>query len=345
MTPDTALLAAAAGHGGEVSFAAGIMVTIAFIVVFVGSVWLLTAMILGAKLGYYVTGACLFAVMTLISLIWFATGLGPRGETGFWGDLGNETLWQQVAVGPELSQIETRWGTWDVSDFGTSPDWVVPTDDVQLADLDGEGAVAGELQNALPPMDALILAATSPIPGIREGAANRVQGEVNLDPGSFSTTDVLMKEVEVAGKDSLLALGWAVPTESLSSGDLGGREEARVSEYLVEPGTEVTPGTPVAALSQDGETFEVVSEQSGRLIEFGFRIDDLVKPGVPLATLDMSGQPDAPEPVQVAAVRVRGSIRVPAFIYLVVSVGLMILHLIGVSKIEKKAKLSQPQLA
>lgn len=345
MTPDTALLAASAGHGGEVSFAAGIMVTIAFIVVFVGTVWLLTAMILGAKLGYFVTGACLFAVMTLLSLIWFVTGLGPRGETGFWGDLGNETLWQQVAVGPELSQIETRWGTWDVGDYGTSDEWVVPSDDVELADLEGEGAVAGELENARPTMDALILAATSPIPGIRDGVANRVQGEVNLDPASFSTTDVLMKEVEVAGKDSVLALGWAVPTESLSSGDLGGREEARVAEYLVEPGTQVTPGTPVAALQQDGERFEVTADQTGRLIEFGFRVDDLVKPEVPLATLDMTGQPDAVDPVQVATVRVRGSIRVPAFIYLVTSIALMILHLIGVSKIEKKAKISQPQIA
>jgi hypothetical protein len=38
-------------------------------------------------------------------------------------------------------------------------------------------------------------------------------------------------------------------------------------------------------------------------------------------------------------------VRVPAFIYLAISVILMIAHLIGVSKIEKEARLTQPQIA
>ena len=345
-TSDIALLATeAATSGGEGVFIKGIAITVAFIVVFVGSVWLLTSMILGAKLGYYVTGACLFAVMTLLSLIWFATGLGPKGEAGFWGDLGTDTAWHPAAVGPELDEVDTRWGTWDTSDYPDGEGWVEPEDDAHLADLEGSNDLASELENADPVMEALVMEATSPIPGVVESVEDMTMGDIALDPENFSTTDVRMKEVDVAGKDSVLAVGRAVAVEQMMSGDLGGKEEGTVEEFLVEEGTDVTPGMPILEVDADGETITINADKTGTLIDFGFREGDAIKPNVPFATLDMTGQPGAPEDVMVSAVRVRGSVRVPAFIYLAISVILMIVHLIGVSKIEKEARLAQPQIA
>ncbi|HEX2150081.1 MAG TPA: biotin/lipoyl-containing protein [Actinomycetota bacterium] len=343
---EIALLATeAATSGGEGVFVKGIAITIAFIVVFVGSVWLLTSMILGAKLGYYVTGACLFAVMTLLSLIWFVTALGPRGEAGFWGDLGTDTAWHSVSVGPDPGEVESRWGSWDLSDYPDGEGWVDPEDDVQLADLEGEGVLASELENANPVMEALVMEAVSPIPGIVESVEDQVTGDIALDPENFAVTDIKMKEVDVAGKESVIAAGRAVPIEQVQSGDLGGKAEGTVTEFLVEEGTPVTPGMPLMEVEADGETITLNADKAGTLVEYGFRIDDLIKPAVPFATLDMTGQPGAPADAVVSSVRVRGSVRVPAFIYLVVSFVLLILHLIGVSKIEKEARLSQPQLA
>lgn len=342
---DIALLATeAATSGGGDHFVKGIAITVAFIVVFVGSVWLLTSMILGAKLGYYVTGACLFAVMTLLSLIWVVTALGPRGEAGFWGDLGTDTAWHPIAVGPEGTEVESRWGSWDVSDYPDGEGWVNPDADAQLADLD-EGALSTELQNAHPVMEALVMDAVSPIPGIVDSVEDQMTGEIALDPASFTITDHRMKEVEVAGKDSVISVGRAVATQKMMSGDMGGKAEATVSKFLVEAGTPVTPGMPIMEVEADGETITLNADQAGTLINYGFQIDDTIKPGVPFATLDMTGQPGAPAEAIVTAVRVRGSVRVPAIIYLVVSVVLLILHLIGVSKIEKAARLTQPQLA
>lgn len=345
-TSDIVLIAAeaATGGGGDDLFIKGIAVTVAFIVVFVGSVWLLTSMILGAKLGYFVTGACLFAVMTLLSLIWFATALGPRGEAGFWGDLGTDTAWHPVAVGPEAIEAESRWGSWEISDYPDGEGWVDPDSETQLADLD-EGGLRSELDNANPVMEALVMDAVSPIPGIVDSVEDQVTGEITLDPESFTITDHRMKEVEVAGKDSVIAVGRAVATQQMMSGDLGGKAEGTVSRFLVEQGSPVTPGTPVMEIEADGETITLNADQAGTLIDYGFEEDDAIKPGVPFATLDMTGQPGAPGEAVVTAVRVRGSVRVPAFIYLVVSFILLILHLIGVSKIEKEARLTQPQIA
>ncbi|HEX2053341.1 MAG TPA: biotin/lipoyl-containing protein, partial [Actinomycetota bacterium] len=313
MRPDIALLATEAASSGDPDvFWKGIAVTVAFIVVFVGSVWLLTAMILGAKLGYYVTGACLFAVMTLLSLIWFATGLGPKGETGFWGDLGTDTAWHPAALSPDLRETSTRWGTWETADYPNGEGWVEPDADTQLADLEGEGAVETEVDNARPVMEALVSEAVSEIPGIRESVSDMVDGEVRLDPTKFATADIRMKEVDVAGKESVVAVARAVPIEQVPAGDLGGRPEATISRFLVEPGAQVTPGMPLMEVNADGQVMTLNADKAGTLLRFLFNEEDALKPNTPFATLDMTGQPGAPDDVEVAAVRVRGSVRVPA---------------------------------
>lgn len=329
---------------GDGTFLKGILITIAFIVVFVGSVWLLTAMILGAKLGYFVTGACLFAVMVLLSAIWVVTALGPKGEQGFWGDLGNDTAWHAIGAG-DLSTISTEWGSWDVSSFPDGEGWVEPADDLHLADLEGGDSTASEVPNVRPIMESFVGETVSDIPGIREDALEHVQGEVNLEAGKFETVDFRMQEAEIDGKESLLAVARAVPTAELLTDDLGGAEEATIARYLIEGEDEVAEGDPVMELEIDGETSEITATQAGRVLSLPFAEGDIVQPEVPFAIIDVSGQEGAPEPVEVAAVRVRGSERVPSLIYLGVSLALMAAHLVGVSKTERAARVTQPQIA
>lgn len=330
--------------GGSGTFIKGVAAFLGFIVFFVGATWLLTAMILGAKLGYFVTGASLFGVMTILSAIWFATALGPKGATGFFGTLGEETAWNAVAVGPDLGAVESKYGALEVADYPNG-EWVGPSSNGRLADLKEDESTLGELANARPVMEALVGEAVSPIPGIRDRAKERLAGEVTLISGEFSIADVKMKATEVAGKESIIAVGRAVPKATLLA-DLGDAPEAELVGYVVKNGAQVKKGDVVADAKAGERTIQLKADKDGRVIAFGFREGDKVKPGVSFATVDISGQPGAPAAVEVAAARVRGSVRVPSFIYLVVSLALLAFHLIGLNKIERAdSRVAQPQAA
>lgn len=334
----------AAPAGGSGTFVKGIAVFVAFIVFFVGATWLLSAMILGAKLGYFVTGASLFAVMTILSAIWFVTALGPKGATGFFGTLGEETAWQAVAAGPDLAAIDSKYGAIEVADYPNG-DWIRPSADGQIADLKKDQSTAGELANAKPVMDALVGEAVSPIPGIRDRAKEFLTGEVTLAPGQYAIADVKMKATTVSGKESIIAVGKAVPKTGLVA-DLAGAEEAEIDNFISKVGDTVKKGDPVANVIAGGKPLQLKADKDGRIIALGFGKGDKVKPGASFATVDISGQPGAPAAVEVAAARVRGSVRVPSFIYLVVSLALLVVHLIGLNKIERaENQIAQPQAA
>lgn len=322
-------------------FIKGFLAFATMFVVFIGSVWLLLAMIIGTKLGYYVTAACFFGVMFILSAIWFVTGLGPKGEQGFIGDLGIETAWEPVAAGTDLGTTDSEFGEFNVSDYPNG--WVTPSKNRRLADLSGEDSTLSEVNTARPVMEALILDAVSPIPGKRKEVAPHVKGEIRLETENFETTDIKMKEAKVKGKDSIMAVGRAVPSRDLMSGALEGVEEATVTKFLAKKGAQLKPGDPIMEVKAKDKTMVLTADSPGRLVDLGFRLEDKVKPNVPIATVDISGQPGAPEPVEVLTVRVRGSEKVPAFIYLAASTLLLLLHLAGLSRIERRQKaLLQP---
>lgn len=314
----------------------GFLAFAAMFIVFIGGAWLLLAMILGPKLGYFVTGACFFGVMVILSAIWFVTGLGPKGEQGFLGDLGVETAWEVVSASTDLNVVESELGKFDVSDYPQN--WVTPSRNRRLADLSGDDSTLSEVANARPVMEALVLDAVSEIPGKRKEVAPHIQGQIELETENFETTDVKMKEGTVKGKESILAVGRAVPSRKLMAGDLGGAEEATVSKLLAEEDAQLKPGDPVMEVTIDDRKMVLTADSPGRLIDFGFRLEDKVKPNVPIATVDITGQPGAPPPVEILAVRVLGSEKVPAFIYLVVSTLLLGAHLLGVSRVERSQK-------
>jgi biotin carboxyl carrier protein len=344
MDQSIVLLATEAAGGGGATFIKGVAAFVAFVALFVGSVWLLTSMILGPKLGYLVTGACLFSVLTMLSAIWFVTGLGPKGEQGFFGSLGEETAWQPIATGQEIGEEDTRFGNLDLSGYPDGEGWVEPTRNRRLADLEEGQSTQGEINSAEPVMETLVSDAVSDIPGIREGVQDRVKGEVQLDPENFALTDFRMKETTVADKESIIAVGKAVPKASLNA-DLAGAPEGELVRFLVEDEAQVRAGDPLAEVRAGDQTIQLRADRDGRVIEFLFEEGDLVKGGVPYIDLDISGQPGAPPAVDVAAARVRGSEKVPSFIYLVASVALLIAHLVGLRRYEREHQVPQPQTA
>lgn len=312
-------------------FAFGIMFS-----VFVGSTWLLLSMILGPKLAYFVTASCFLGVLLMLSGIWFVTGLGPKGEQGFFGNLGVETAWEAVETGPHLGSVKSQYGDFNVGDYPNG--WITPSKNKKLADLSGDDSTLTEVANVHPVMEALVLDAISPIPGKRKEVAPHVKGDVKLQTENFVTTDIKMKEAKVRGKDSILAVGRAAPSANLLSGNLGGAQEGIVTRFIAKQGAQLKPGDPVLEVTANKNKIVLTSDKTGRLAKFGFRLKDKIKPNVTFATLDITGQPGAPPPVEILAVRVRGSVRVPAFIYLAASFGLLCLHLLGLSRVERRQK-------
>lgn len=308
-------------------------------VVFIGSVWLLTSMILGVRMGYFVTASCFFGVMILMSLIWFVTALGPKGAEGFVGKLGEETTWHAIGTGEDLSTVESEFGNFDFADYPDG-DWKVPSTKGVLADLPTKKSESTqrELATVKPVMDSLVLSAVSPVPGIREDVSELVQGEVKLISGKFQTTEIRMREATVDGKESIIAVGRAVASDVLNAGKLGGAEEGKVSKYLAKVGDRVSSGDAMMAVKTSSGTVELEADKEGKLIAFGFRIGDNIKADVNFAVIDITGQPLAPDPVEVAAVRVRGSERTPAVIYLGASLILFALHMMGLRNTERAAK-------
>jgi biotin-dependent enzyme len=345
MHPIVLLATEAASSGGGGTFFKGVAVFLGFIFFFVGSTWLLLSMILGPKLGYLVTGACYFAVFTLLSSIWFVTGLGPKGSDGFLGTLGEETAWQPVATGLDLGSVKSSYGTIDVSGYPEGEGWIKPSKKSRLADL-GEGdSTAGELDNAKPVMEALVAEAVNVIPGIRKKVKDEVKGDIKLDPENFALTDFRMKEAKIRGKDSMIAVGRAVPKADLVS-DLGGAPDGELEKYLVKVGDRVTKDQPVAEVKAGDQVIQLKADREGTVVKFGFKKGDKVKSGVPYLTVDISGQPGTPEPVLVAAARVRGSVRVPSFIYLMAFLALFAAHLVALQRYERTAQqVAQPQAA
>lgn len=68
----------------DLTFLTGIGATVASIIVFCGSVWLLLAMVMGGRLAYFVTASVTLAFTLMMGLVWSFTQLGPVGQLPEW---------------------------------------------------------------------------------------------------------------------------------------------------------------------------------------------------------------------------------------------------------------------
>ena len=285
------------------------------VVFLIGSVWLLLSLVIGVRMGYLVMGSVLFGVILILSLIWTVTALGPTNP---------ETTWFGAGVGPNVAQLSHGEETFDASDY-PSEQWQEPRRGEHLADLEGSQDTLAERDNALPVMRAFLSLAINP--ETQQEIADLTSGPIGLESGNFEIVDLRFKPTSVEDKESLIAMGRAVPSERLLTQGVGD-DEWTVESYLVEPGDSVSEGDPILRATREGESpVDVTASSTGTIVSLGQREGDRIKDGVPIAIADVSGQPGAPDPVEVGAVRVKGFPRKPAIIYLIVSALLFALHM------------------
>lgn len=310
----------------------GILALGAGVVVLVGSGYLLLSLILGWRMGYLVLGSVFSAIMVLLSIIWFLTALGPKGP---------ETRWEAVAVGQDLASVKGPDRNYDVTSY-PGGEWVVPGRGEYLADLKGSDDLASQAIAAEPVLETLVSASIDPEK--RESVAQFIQGDVGLKSGEFELVDLRVQETIVDEKPSLISLARAVPSERVLAGPLGGAEEGEIESYLVKAGDEITAGTPIATVKTEAGSVTLLSATEGKVISTIFKAGDKMREGTTLAFADITGRPGAPAPVEVAAVRIRGAVRIPALISLIAFSVLFAIHLLILDRTEKAQK-AVPQAA
>jgi hypothetical protein len=309
-------------------FIKGVLAVILVMGALFGMVYLLMSMVLGPKLAYWVEGCVAFGVVSIMSLIWFISALGPTGA---------DTAWKAIALGPNLTEAKAFGTTYNVADY-PGDGWQKPKVGAHLADLKGGDDTDTEVTQAKPVLDSAVGDAVSSIPGQVDLVKPYVQGDIGLTTGDFTNYNILVKPVTVKGKASLIAVAKGAPSKAVNA-DLGpGVTDGTLNKYLLNVGDKVDKGQDFMSVTTKGGNVNVKSSDPGIIAAEPLRPGDRVRAGGPVMTVDLSGQPDQPPPIIVVAVRVRGRLRTPAMYYLVVSLLLLAIHMLGLRSYERKRR-------
>ncbi len=309
-------------------FIKGVLATILIMGALFGMVYLLMSMVLGPKLAYWVEGCVAFGVLSIMSFIWFISALGPTGA---------DTAWQAIALGPNLTQAKAFGTTYNVADY-PGDGWQMPKVGAHLADLKGADDTDAEATQAKPVLDSAVGDAVSAIPGQVDLVKPIVNGDIGLTTGDFTDYNILLKPVTVQGKDSLIAVAKGAPSKAVNA-DLGpGVTDGNLNKYLLNVGDKVDKGQDFMSVATKGGNVNVKSSDPGIIAAEPLRPGDRVRAGGPVLTVDLSGQPDQPPAIVVVAVRVRGKLRTPAMYYLVISLLLLAIHMLGLRSYERKRR-------
>jgi hypothetical protein len=315
-------------------FTKGVLATICVMGALFGMVYLLMSMVLGSKLAYWVEGAIAFGVLGIMSFIWFISALGPTGA---------DTAWQAIALGPKVTEAKAFGTTYNVADY-PGDGWQKPKVGAHLADLKGGDDTDTEATQAKPVLDSAVGNAVSVIPGQVDAVKPIVQGDVGLTTGQFINYDIMLKAVQVQGKDSLIAVAKGAPSKAVNA-DLGaGVTEGTLNKYLLNIGDKVDKGQEFMSVTTKGGNVNVKSSDAGIIAAEPLRSGDRVRAGGPVMTVDLSGQPDQPAPVIVVAVRVRGKLRTPAMYYLIASILGFTIHMLGLRSYERRRRAERASL-
>lgn len=123
----------------DLLFLEGVGATVAAVIVFCGSVFLLLAMVVGGRLAYFVTASVTLAFLLIMGVVWSVNPLGPVGKL---------PEWDPVAIAPEGSQLEFG----PAADYPDSGAWFAadPEDATQAAQASELESSAGDyLETAL----------------------------------------------------------------------------------------------------------------------------------------------------------------------------------------------------
>jgi hypothetical protein len=316
------------------TFTKGILGVIVVMGALFGMVYLLMSMVLGTKLAYWVEASILFGVMCIMSFIWFISALGPTGP---------DTQWQAIALGPKLTDAKLGAVDYNVADYH-GDGWQTPKVGGHLADLSGADDTDSEATQVKAVLDSTVGNAVSVIPGQVDAVKPLVQGDIGLTPGSFIDYNIKMKQVQVEGKDSIIAVATGAPSKSVNA-DLGaGVTEGTLNKYLVSVGDKISNGQDYMSVSTKGGDITVKSNADGIVAATPLRPSDRIRSGGPVMTIDVTGQPNEAAPIIVVAVRVRGKLHTPAMYYLIASLLGFAIHMLGLRSYERKRKTERDSL-
>ena len=100
----------------DLLFLEGISATVAAIIIFCGSVFLLLAMVLGGRLAYFVTASVTLAFLLMMGIVWSINPLGPVGKLPEWDPLDIGTDASQFELGAAGQYPEGSWQAVDPED-------------------------------------------------------------------------------------------------------------------------------------------------------------------------------------------------------------------------------------
>jgi hypothetical protein len=81
----------------QINHLPGLIAVILAVICFYGTTYLVIALNLGWRFGYWVTGAVFGALMVMLSIFWIINPVGPRGEEGRWVPIAADTEVSQVS--------------------------------------------------------------------------------------------------------------------------------------------------------------------------------------------------------------------------------------------------------
>jgi hypothetical protein len=94
----------------DLIFIEGVAAVVCGFIVFVGSVWLLLAVIMGARLAYFVTASVAIGFIFIMTLVWsYGTPLGPVGKMPEWNGVDLQESASQLKFGPATEYPEGGW--------------------------------------------------------------------------------------------------------------------------------------------------------------------------------------------------------------------------------------------
>ncbi|MEA2451825.1 MAG: hypothetical protein QOG04_535 [Actinomycetota bacterium] len=94
----------------DLVFIEGVAAVVSGIIVFVGTVWLLLTVIMGARLAYFVTASVALAFIFIMTLVWsFGTPLGPVGQLPDWSGVGLAESADQIEFDAASEYPEGSW--------------------------------------------------------------------------------------------------------------------------------------------------------------------------------------------------------------------------------------------
>jgi hypothetical protein len=122
----------------NVLFLEGISAVVAAVIVFCGSVFLILAMVMGARLAYFVTASVTLASVLIMGVVWSINPLGPVGEL---------PEWLPFQIGPDPAELNFA----PAADYPDAPWRPVDTEDEAQATIAAEleGGATDYLETAL----------------------------------------------------------------------------------------------------------------------------------------------------------------------------------------------------